>query len=773
MMSNCDVQMLNSMRKYILHIASTSLFLVLMCLPNVAAQPTGPKISLTSVHGVPTFCMNGSPFLSPSFETYIPEERYFRQFAEVGTRLFTFNSNVTACDYGHSWPTWLEVDVWDYTKFDERMQRVLAARPDAMVMPRVNFGTPRWWLDAHPEALEQLEGGGTRFDPAGLGSTLPNDRAYPSLASPLWRETQADALRRFIQHIEDAGFGPHIFGYMLVGMHTEEWYHWSAGTEECAGYSPDTVAAYRAWLKAKYKNESALRRAWNNPDARFANIEPPTCAQRKDSATPGFRDPATAMPLIDYLTFWNELIPETIGYFARVAKEASGGDKAIGAFYGYQYEFNGDPEFGHNALGRFLKEDSLDYLLVTASYFDREAAVGADYQRSPAYSVQLHDKVWYHDNDTISFLAPKIHKLDLPGRENDPYWGQLRLLGYTDTPQASRWMFRRTLGFSLCSGMYASFFDLHGGYFDHPELMQEIGALTRLAEDMASEDRGSVAEILVVADEVSCTYLTHRHPVLGLSLQGPQVALAQLGAPVDQVLLEDLDRIDADRYKLIIFLNAYNVNDRDRRRIERKLKRDGKWLLWCYAPGYFNDNQMSADGMRDLTGITLEAGESISNPLRTRFINDATALASRIHAAVPDPCGPETGPLPAIHVNDPEAQPLGQHPESQAVNVALRSFPNWTSVYAISPDLPPAFYRELARQAGVHLYSEKDDTLYVNQSLITLHARDDGERTLRFPEAVTLHDALTNKSLNTSTSAYTLNMQRGETRLIRMHKSQD
>jgi hypothetical protein len=105
--------------------------------------------------------------------------------------------------------------------------------------------------------------------------------------------------------------------------------------------------------------------------------------------------------------------------------------------------------------------------------------------------------------------------------------------------------------------------------------------------------------------------------------------------------------------------------------------------------------------------------------------------------------------------------------------MAWRSFPNWNSVYAISPDLPPAFYRELARQAGVHLYSEKDDTLYVNQSLITLHARDDGERTLRFPEAVTLSDALTNESLNTSTSAHTLNMQRGETRLIRMHKSQD
>jgi hypothetical protein len=733
-----------------------------------SAQQLGPAVTVTQVHGVPTFTVEGNPFLPPAFETYIPEERYFRQFAEAGTPLFSFNTNVTACDYGHSLPTHISVDVWDYAQFDDLMRRVLAANPQAMVMPRVNMGTPRWWLDAHPDALEQLEDGSVLFDPADVGVTLPKERAYPSLASPVWRQYQADALRKFIDHVQTSGLGAHIFGYMIVGLHTEEWYHWSAGTKACAGYSPPSLAAYRQWLKEKYRTDRALRKAWGSEQVTIETAQPPSCDARKDTGAGTFRAMPASMTVVDFLTFWNELIPDTIDYFARVAKEATGHRKAIGAFYGYQYEFNGDPEFGHNALGKYLASDALDYLLVTASYYDREVAVGADYQRSPAYSVQLHNKVWYHDNDTISFLAPKIHGLDQPGRENDPYWGQLRLLGYTPTAEQSRWMFRRTIGFSLANGMYASFFDLHGGYFNDPELMQEIGQLTRLSKALATEDRSSIAEILVVADEDSCAYITHKNPILALSLQAPQVALAQLGAPVDHVLLEDLDKVDAWRYKLVIFLNAYNVTREERRTIDRRLKRDGKWLMWCYAPGYFEDNNQSTSNIEALTGISIAPAEDTPHPLWSKIEDVEAPLALALRKQLPDTFGPDAAGVAAMHVVDHAATPLARNPESGQINLAIKHQESWTALYAISPDLPPAFYRELARQAGVHLYNEHDDTLYVNASLMTLHARDDGERTLHFPKPVTLHDALSEESLAEHASQLTLSMRKGETRMIRI-----
>lgn len=62
---------------------------------------------------------------------------------------------------------------------------------------------------------------------------------------------------------------------------------------------------------------------------------------------------------------------------------------------------------------------------------------------------------------------------------------QLHSLGYADTPEKSRWMYRRRLGFTLCNGMFQAWFDLHGGYFNDPELMREAKALNQLAAEAA------------------------------------------------------------------------------------------------------------------------------------------------------------------------------------------------------------------------------------------------------------------------------------------------
>lgn len=703
------------------------------------------------IHHVPTFEVNGSPFLTPAFETYIPKENYFRQFAEAGTQLFSFNTNAAACDYGHSLPAWVEVDVWDYTQFDQLMDSILRVKPDAMVMPRVNMGTPRWWLDAHPEELERFEDGGAMYDPARIGVTLPKDRPFPSIASEVWREDMSEALRRLLKHVEEKGYLDHIFGYMIVGMHTEEWYHWSAGSQECLGYSAPTVSAFRQWLQNKYGSDDALRQAWHAPAATIATAQPPSCAARKDEGSGTFRDPTTAMPVIDFLCFWNELIPDTISYFAAEVKGQQPG-KAVGGFYGYMYEFDGNPEFGHSALGEYLRSPHLDFMLVTASYFNRQLPTGADYPRSAFSSVALHGKVWYHDNDTISYLGPKMHGLDQPGRENDPWWGQLRLLGLTNTPEETISIYRRGMGFVFSHGFYGSFFDLHGGYFDSPPLMEEVGRLNRLAQQSATSNRSSAAEILAVSDEDSCAYVTHRNPLLTHALRSPQVALCQIGAPVDHVLLEDLREMDLRRYKLVVFLNCFNVSSEERRVITRKLKRDGKWLVWCHAAGLFNGNKRSEAEMQELTSlpVALEDGTS--------------GLRSTLPSG--EVIGPETPSVQGTVLKGEGFETLGVLASNGSSAIGKRHHDGWTAVSMPTPDVPASLYRKLAREAGVHIYNGHDDTLYANQDFICVSALDDGPRTIRLPESGTWQDAITRETICEEASEFTFEMKAGETRLL-------
>jgi hypothetical protein len=692
----------------------------------------GSRTQVTSIGGVPTFVCDGKPILIPAFETYAPRRHYFEQFAGAGTRIFGFSTNAAACDYGHSETTWVETDAWDYSQFEQRAAEVLATKLDGLLLPRVNLGTPRWWLQKHPEAMELLDDGSTL--PTGNNPTLPKDRAFPSLASSIWREAIGDALLKLIKHIQQSRFGPHIFGYCLSGMHTEEFYHWACNTERLAGYSNFTVAAFRKWLLNKYKHTAALRAAWNRDDVDFDSAAIPTRQERLHKGDGIFRD-IRQRNVVDFYLFWNELIPETIDYFARIIKESCGGRKVVGAFYGYMYEFAGAPEFGHNALGRYLTSPHLDFIAVTASYFNRQVGIGGDYARSPAASVRLHGKLWYHDNDAVSFRAKERLKA-LGFRDDNPDWTrdltiQLNSLGYTDTAQKSRWMYQRGLGFALCNGMFQAWFDLHGGYFDDPQLMSEVRCLNDLSAKAVTRDRSSIAEILVIADEASCAWCRSRSPLLQELLLTPQNGLIRIGAPVDHILLNDLQFLNTDRYKLIVFLNCFQITTPQRHIIEQKLKRDGKHLLWCSAAGWFSEDKRSAGLCQELTGFEIFPSKGNFSSLK-------------------------------LNKNTPRKQPSSSLKVSE---VGILENPDWTSLWTPTAAMSAAHYRQLARAAGVHIFNDQDDAFYVNSSMICLHASSDGRCEIRFPEKVELYDAIMGKSFGSGIRCWKQQFKMGETAL--------
>ncbi len=110
----------------------------------------GPRTSVALHLGKPTFFLDGAPFTSPVFETYVPESRYFRQLAGVGCRVFSFSTNLAA---GFRPATWIGPDRWDFSDLDTLAHRVLDARPDGYIMPRVFLETPDWWLRQHPEEV--------------------------------------------------------------------------------------------------------------------------------------------------------------------------------------------------------------------------------------------------------------------------------------------------------------------------------------------------------------------------------------------------------------------------------------------------------------------------------------------------------------------------------------------------------------------------------------------------------------------------------------------
>ena len=110
---------------------------------------------------------------------------------------------------------------------------------------------------------------------------------------------------------------------------------------------------------------------------------------------------------------------------------------------------------------------------------------------------------------------------------------------------------------------------------------------------------------------------------------------------------------------------------------------------------------------------------------------------------------------------------LGRLEGRKDVVLAIKRLKDWTSVYTLNPVLPAAFLRTLARSAGLHLFNDRDDTLYASRSYLAVNADGSGNRTLRFPSPADLFDPFTGQPLARHVSSFSRDLRDKETLLIR------
>ena len=78
------------------------------------------------------------------------------------------------------------------------------------------------------------------------------------------------------------------------------------------------------------------------------------------------------------------------------------------------------------------------------------------------------------------------------------------------------------------------------------------------------------------------------------------------------------------------------------------------------------------------------------------------------------------------------------------------------------------FVRAIARTAGVHVYSDEEDTLFVSKSYITVHAARGGKKRLYFPDSCTLTEVYESKVYLKDGKCAEFDMYIGETKTFRI-----
>jgi hypothetical protein len=190
--------------------------------------------------------------------------------------------------------------------------------------------------------------------------------------------------------------------------------------------------------------------------------------------------------------------------------------------------------------------------------------------------------------------------------------------------------------------------------------------------------------------------------------------------------------LNLDRYKLIVFLNAFKIPDTMKRFIEEQVQTAGRTLLWIYAPGYVTDAGLSTANVSACVGVDLL--ESQATPT---IVIDGSELLQRLQGQT---YGFTEAIAPLFSIADEKATVLGHYQGSDLPALGFKPVDGYTSFYSGTGNIPAEVLREIARYAGVHLYTEGRDPIYVNSRLIGVHAVAGGEVCLNVPHEVEVKD---------------------------------
>lgn len=627
----------------------------------------------------------------------------------------------------------------DWEKVDRSCEQVLAANPNALLIPRIPMDPPAWWMEANPDDVIQWQG------------TPSKARRVAAVSSLKYRQEAAERLADTIRYFEDH-FAPNMGGYHPVGQNTGEWFYQDSWGPALNGYSESDRVAWRAWLLKRYENNAALQKAWGNETVSLSTVEVPSPELRSSVSGGVFRDTAvekSQRAVLDFVEFQQEMMADTVLAFAKTTRNASGGKRLVVFFYGYVFEFGslstGPATSGHYALRKVLDSPDIDILCSPISYQDRKLG-GSGAAMTAAESIALAGKLWLYENDTRTHLTPKA-QYTFPGW---PDGG--------DTPEETRQLLLRDTAQCALRNFGTWWMDLGAaGWFDDPALWNEMKRLEKLDDLFLKTPTPYRPEIAALIDARSMLAVAFR----GNAMSRPAIAavrqpLARTGAPYGQYLLDDfLDgKIDA---KLNVFLNPWMLSDSERTLLKERC--DGKVNIWCYAPGFLDEEKGgSLETMRDLIGFTLKRVENVKAQSRP------TELGRELGLCAPIGTEQTISPLFAVADAKPE-ETLAVYSDGSAAVVMRQIGETGWSFFVGPPGLNSSLLRLAARKAGVHLYTKKDCNVYANGSVVVLHGSDSESVDVDFGRSGKIVDLLGGRELGHGPSL-TVPLKKGETRVL-------
>lgn len=543
--------------------------------------------------------------------------RQVANFRDAGVHLY--------CPYVQIGTCWTGPEEYDFSAIDEQIRMYLALDPEAYLIVMVRLIQPPWWMEAHPDELVDYAVQGE------LGGDERFRAKRGSMASEQWLRDTGEAWRALIEHIEAQPWGKRVAGYHPGYGISAEWHYFGSWRDQYPDTGAAMTARFREWLRGKYATDEALQRAWADPDVTFESATVPGVQARKFGELIAFRDPEVEQRAIDYYRCHQRVVADALEHFGRIVRDTTDGAKICGAYYGYFFGVRPQTQGGHLDLQRLFDSPNLDYFVAPYSYSHR--LMGQDGRlRSLAAAHFIGGTPHILEGDIRTYL----HSANEYGR----------------TENVTQSLAAVTREFSTALIERAGFWwvdfgpENEGGWFDDARIMERASVLQDVAERALHQPREQTAQVALVADLESFYYVSDGH---GMELSYRLVEdigteLHHAGAPFDTIHLDQLAEADLDRYRMLVFLNAFAL-DPDEAALITRLREAGEHaVVFLCAPGLITPDRVSLAQAETVTGLKLDLLEQW--------------IPAQIDADVDDPLMQRLAPLTVHHLAPAQEIPI-------------------------------------------------------------------------------------------------------------------
>ena len=631
----------------------------------------------------------------------------------------------------------------DYSALDKIMDKHIELDPKVITMPRFIGMPPAWWLKENPSERQkyQVAPGKGKLKK----SAQKNIDRYPTPASKKWRKDYYNALRLQVRYLEKK-YGNHLFGYHTGIQSSGENFFpraWDARQPTMAGFSNPLRLGFIEYVKKKYGSISKVNHAWRTNLKSFDDIKVPSMKERMEGKAGTFRDPEKQRFVIDFITYMQVAIAEVTIDTAKIIKEETNNKKLVAFFYG-------SPQAGHSPLNpsqrgvlqldNILKCPDIDIICNPYDYRNRQHG-GVGLVGNLLDSIIAHDKMYFVEDDTRTHNAPYKH------------------FGKTKNMQQSKDVFTRLFPQILQYNLGRWYMDFGSGYNVHPELFELFEKMRKVRENFKTKPFHP--EIAIVLDTESSLYLRGSREISIHFFNMPR-DYPLMGAPFGRYLLSDVcaGKVPQET-KVLFFLNAYKIDDKQREQLHKALAKGGKTAVWFYAPGYIDGKTADTENIFKTTGIVVK---KINKPVAARYEltrNYSTLKKGHIFGVFN-----KISTWFKIKRHQKGVTYLANYEKSQNPALAVKQMGKWKSILFCGVRFGPEMFRAIAKENGAHIYCDSNDSISASTNFVAINAIKNGKKILRFKKNVDLTDIFTGEKVANKVKQYTLDMEKGKTRIF-------